>query len=184
MLYLTYNYSEINLKFSKLYNFRIFRRPGRSVHFIPYRNDKIGTALTKLRRLVTLALPSGKGPPVPTGLEAGCASELVWTQILEENSFTSVGDRAPVIQSIVWHFTDWATTFPNGNILQPYSFVTADALLEISTAVVSAVPSLIERFSQTLPVSHYVVTQSACCCIIRYFLFKVHIAKYFTTSGK
>jgi hypothetical protein len=35
------------------------------------------------------ALPPGKGPLVPNGLEAGWASELVWTQRLEEKSFAS-----------------------------------------------------------------------------------------------
>jgi hypothetical protein len=32
------------------------------------------------------ALPPAKGPPVPIGQEAGWASELVWTQRLEEKS--------------------------------------------------------------------------------------------------
>jgi hypothetical protein len=33
------------------------------------------------------ALPPGKESPVPTGQEAGWASEKVWTQRLEEKSF-------------------------------------------------------------------------------------------------
>jgi hypothetical protein len=32
------------------------------------------------------------------------ASELVWTQMLEEKSFASAGDRTPVIQSVVRHY--------------------------------------------------------------------------------
>jgi hypothetical protein len=34
---------------------------------------------------------------------AGWASELVWTQRIEEKSFASAGDRTPVVQSIVRH---------------------------------------------------------------------------------
>jgi hypothetical protein len=49
---------------------------------------------------------SGKGPPVPIGYEAGWASELVWTQRLEENYFAFAGDRIPVVQSIVKRYTD------------------------------------------------------------------------------
>jgi hypothetical protein len=41
------------------------------------------------------ALPPGKGPPVPIGQEAGWAPEPVWTQRLEEGSFSSSGDRTP-----------------------------------------------------------------------------------------
>jgi hypothetical protein len=37
--------------------------------------------------------------PVPIGLEAGWASELVWTQRIEEISFASAGYRTPVVQS-------------------------------------------------------------------------------------
>jgi hypothetical protein len=47
-----------------------------------------------------------RGPLEPTGQEAGWASELVWTQRLEEKSFVSVGDRTFVIQSVVRHYTD------------------------------------------------------------------------------
>jgi hypothetical protein len=50
------------------------------------------------------ALPPGEEPPVPIGQEAaGCAPEPVWTQRLEEKSFASVGDRTPVVQSVVSH---------------------------------------------------------------------------------
>jgi hypothetical protein len=54
------------------------------------------------------ALPPWKGPPVPTGYEAGWAPEPVWKQRLEEKSSASVGDRTPVVQSVVGHYTDWA----------------------------------------------------------------------------
>jgi hypothetical protein len=49
-------------------------------------------------------LSPGKGPPVPIGW----ASELVWTQRLEEEFFASTGDRTPVVQSVVRLCTDWA----------------------------------------------------------------------------
>jgi hypothetical protein len=51
------------------------------------------------------ALPPGKGPPVPIVQEAGWAPEPVWTQRLEEKSSASVGDRTPVVQSVVRHYT-------------------------------------------------------------------------------
>jgi hypothetical protein len=58
------------------------------------------------------ALPLGKGPPMPIVQEAGWASELVWTQRLEEKSFRlcreSNLDR-PVVQPVARHYTDWAT---------------------------------------------------------------------------
>jgi hypothetical protein len=52
-------------------------------------------------------------PPVPIGREAGWAPEPVWTQRLEEKSFACVGDRTPVVQSVVSHYTDWATEAPS-----------------------------------------------------------------------
>jgi hypothetical protein len=52
------------------------------------------------------ALPPGKRPPAPTGQKAGWALELVWTQKIEEKPFASAGDRSPVIQSVVRHYTD------------------------------------------------------------------------------
>jgi hypothetical protein len=55
---------------------------------------------------VATLYPRGKDPPIPTGQEAGWASELVWTQRLEEKSSVSVRDRTPVVQSVVQHYTD------------------------------------------------------------------------------
>jgi hypothetical protein len=52
------------------------------------------------------ALPPGKEAMVPIGREAGWAPEPVWTQGLEEKSFASVGNRTPVVQSIVSHYTN------------------------------------------------------------------------------
>jgi hypothetical protein len=47
-----------------------------------------------------------KGPPIPNGQEAGWASELVWTQRIEEKSFASDEDRIPVVHSVIKHYTD------------------------------------------------------------------------------
>jgi hypothetical protein len=44
-------------------------------------------------------------PPVPIVQEAGWASEPVWTQRLQEKSFTSAGDQTLVVQSVVRHYT-------------------------------------------------------------------------------
>jgi hypothetical protein len=51
----------------------------------------------------------GKGPPAPIEQEAGWAPEPVWTQRQEEKSSASVGDQTLVVQSVVGHYTDWAT---------------------------------------------------------------------------
>jgi hypothetical protein len=51
------------------------------------------------------ALPPGKELPVPIGQEAAWAPVPVWTQRLEEKSSASVGDRTPVVQSVVSHYT-------------------------------------------------------------------------------
>jgi hypothetical protein len=58
------------------------------------------------------ALPPGKGPPVLIVQEAGWTPEPVWTQRLEEKSSTFVGDRTPVVQSVIRHYTDRATAAP------------------------------------------------------------------------
>jgi hypothetical protein len=44
---------------------------------------------------------AGKGPPVPIVQEVEWASEPVWTQRLEENSFACAGDRTSVVQSVL-----------------------------------------------------------------------------------
>jgi hypothetical protein len=57
---------------------------------------------------------SGKShAPAPIGQEAGWVSELVWTQRLEEKFFASARNRTPVTQSVVRHYTDWATPAPS-----------------------------------------------------------------------
>jgi hypothetical protein len=55
------------------------------------------------------ALAPGKGPPVPTGQEAGWAPEPVWTQRLEEKSFRLYRGSnldCPVAQPVARHYTD------------------------------------------------------------------------------
>jgi hypothetical protein len=37
--------------------------------------------------------------------EAGWAPEPVWTQGLEEKSFAPAGDRTPIVQPVVRHYT-------------------------------------------------------------------------------
>jgi hypothetical protein len=51
-------------------------------------------------------LPPGKESPVPIGQEAGWAPQPVWAQRLEEKSSVPVGDRTPVVQYVVSHYTD------------------------------------------------------------------------------
>jgi hypothetical protein len=52
------------------------------------------------------ALNHGERTPGTIGQEAGWAPEPVWTQRLEGKSSASVGDRTPVVQSVVSHYTD------------------------------------------------------------------------------
>jgi hypothetical protein len=58
------------------------------------------------QRQAPAVLFPGKGPPVPIGYEAGWTLDLVWTQRLEEKSFSFAGDRTHVVQSVVRHYTD------------------------------------------------------------------------------
>jgi hypothetical protein len=90
-------------------------------------------------------LPPGKGPPVPIGQEAGWASEPVWMQRLEEKSSASVGDRTPVVQSVVNHYTD----------LSCPGFCYVIVVMKIS------VSSLINTYKNIPSFVEYVLT---CCC--------------------
>jgi hypothetical protein len=69
--------------------------------------------------------------------------------------------------------------------LQPYPIVVADALLEIGTAVISAVLSLDEHLSQTNTswVTKFCY-QLVNCRLIQYFLLRISIAKCFTNSNQ
>jgi hypothetical protein len=62
----------------------------------------------------TLALDGGEWsatrpgralPPVPIVQEAGWTPEPIWTMRLEEKSFAPAGDRTPIIQAVVRHYT-------------------------------------------------------------------------------
>jgi hypothetical protein len=65
------------------------------------------------RRHAPAALyPRGKDPPLPIVQETGWAPELVWTQRIKEKSFVPAGDRTPVVQSVVRHYTAWANPAP------------------------------------------------------------------------
>jgi hypothetical protein len=46
-----------------------------------------------------------KGSPVLIVQEAGWAPEPVWTQRIEEKSFAPAGERTPVVQPVVGHYT-------------------------------------------------------------------------------
>jgi hypothetical protein len=76
-------------------------------------------------------------------------------------------------------------TMNQWKFLQLYPIVAADALLEIGTAVISAVLSLDDHLSQTntssVPKFCY---QSAYYSIIGHFLTRIRIAKCFTNSSK
>jgi hypothetical protein len=56
--------------------------------------------------------PWGKDPWYPLDRRA---SDPVWSQRLEEKSSASVADRTPVVQSVVSHYTDWATPAPKAH---------------------------------------------------------------------
>jgi hypothetical protein len=53
--------------------------------------------------------PLGKDTRYPLERRAGWASEPVWTQGLEEKSSAPFGDRTPIVQPVVRHYTAWAT---------------------------------------------------------------------------
>jgi hypothetical protein len=65
----------------------------------------------------------GKRPAVPIGQEAEWASDLVWTQRLEEKSFAFAGDQTPVVYSVIRHYTDWSTPASRIFICSLFNFV-------------------------------------------------------------
>jgi hypothetical protein len=56
--------------------------------------------------------PAALYPQYPLDRKAGWAPEPVWTQRLEEISSAPVRDQTPVVQSVISHYTDWATPAP------------------------------------------------------------------------
>jgi hypothetical protein len=52
------------------------------------------------------ALPPGKGPHAPIGQEAGWAPRAGLDAGDRKKSSAPVGDRTPVVQSVVRHYTD------------------------------------------------------------------------------
>jgi hypothetical protein len=73
--------------------------------------------------------PRGKDPPVRIGQEAAWAPEPVWTQRLEGKIFRLCrGSNLdhPVIQTVMRHYTDWATPAPNVFIVLFQLFITIE----------------------------------------------------------
>jgi hypothetical protein len=76
-------------------------------------------------------------PPVPIVQEAGWAPEPVCTKRLEEKSFAPAGDRTPIAQPVVRHYTAWAnpTPFlPEGNIKNKHE-TDVNAIITLSTGI-------------------------------------------------
>jgi hypothetical protein len=64
-----------------------------------------------------IALYLGERTPdtrYPLDRRLGWAPEPVWTQGLEKKSSAPVGDRTPIVQPVVRHYTNWATLAPQG----------------------------------------------------------------------
>jgi hypothetical protein len=88
----------------------------KAVPLLPRRHKEIGVQLLLIldlgarwvsgQRQAPAALYPGNELPIPIGQEAGWASELVWTQRLEDKSFASAGHRTPVVESVVRYYTD------------------------------------------------------------------------------
>jgi hypothetical protein len=51
--------------------------------------------------------PRGKDSRYPLDRKLGGASELLWTQRVEEKSFASAGDRNPVVQFVFRYYTNF-----------------------------------------------------------------------------
>jgi hypothetical protein len=58
------------------------------------------------QRHAPAALTPGERTPGTIGKESGWSLEPVWTQGLEEKSSASAGDRTPIVQPVVRHYTD------------------------------------------------------------------------------
>jgi hypothetical protein len=79
--------------------------------------------------------PRGKDPPVPIVQEAGWAPEPVWTQRLEEKPFAPAGDRTPIAQPVVRHYTAWANPAPQLQIVCDVTIVTQQCKQPQNTAM-------------------------------------------------
>jgi hypothetical protein len=106
-LYVVFAQIRIKIVKKKLSRYTLWRRLGGD-EVLVLLILKLGT------RWVPAALyPRGKDPWYPLDRRLGGPPEPVWTQRLEEKFSASVGDRTPVIQSVVRHYTDWAAPAPN-----------------------------------------------------------------------
>jgi hypothetical protein len=79
------------------------------------------------------ALPPGNRPPVPIGQEARWAPELAWKQRLEVQPSASVGDRTPVVQSVVRHYIGWATLTRMLHVINTEVNVSFSAIIRASS---------------------------------------------------
>jgi hypothetical protein len=103
-------------------------------------------------------LPPGKGPPVPIVQEAGCATEPVWTQRLQEKYFASAGNRTPVVQPVVRHYTAWANPAPLNyyiyiSLTLATSFCTlrSNAMFVVCKAILGTETDCVARLFTALP---------------------------------
>jgi hypothetical protein len=74
---------------------RLGERRYSSYSFLTSALDRGEWSASRLGRVT----PPGKGPSVPIGQEAGWTPEPVWTQRIEEKSFSPAGDRTPIARS-------------------------------------------------------------------------------------
>jgi hypothetical protein len=88
--------------------------------------------------------------PVPIAQEVGWTSEVVWTQRQEEKSFASVGDLTPVVQSVVRHYTDWATSVPNNSRQKVSTIYEALYYTYSSSPVILLLLSLVQTLNSEL----------------------------------
>jgi hypothetical protein len=64
------------------------------------------------RHAPAVLYPRGKDPWYPLDRRLRGAAEPIWTQGLGEKSSASVGDRTPIVQPVVRHYTDLVTAAP------------------------------------------------------------------------
>jgi hypothetical protein len=63
--------------------------------------------------------PAALYPRYPLYRRLGGSQSRSWTQGLEEKSSASVGDRTPIVQPVVSHYTDWATPASKNTVSTP-----------------------------------------------------------------
>jgi hypothetical protein len=81
----------------------------------------------------------GKDPRYPLDRRLSGAQELVWTQRLEKSALP-LGDRTPVVQYVVRHYTDWATPAPALGFISDLTTVNSRPTSEVLTALLALLP--------------------------------------------